>query len=383
MGDGALDIVGLGLATLDVLVRVQELPTWERMGAMSGFALDGGGPVGTGLVAAARLGARVGYVGTAGTDRTAELKLEFLAREGLDLSRLVRRPGPEGNVILVCVDEATGERTFTGLRDRHRTPLSPEELDRAYLTGARYLHLDGHHPEAALAAARWMHAAGREVLLDGARVHGPGGRVSDALAALVREVDILICGSGFVPALTERDDIWEGRAALDRPAHRRPDRGRRRGLHRLAEGSFTRRPCRGRGGHHRRRDVFHGAYLVGPLHGWDLPEVTPASAVSALKCGHPGAAPIDVRPALEFLADRGVLSRGSRCPRLHRTASAGPRPAGAPLLTPGCGRRGRAGAFEDLGAPAAVGSTPLDRAAHRAPDATRGSSPRRPASPWR
>ena len=312
MGDGALDIVGLGLATLDVLVRVQELPTWEHMGAMSGFALDGGGPVGTGLVAAARLGARVGYVGTAGTDRTAELKLEFLAREGLDLSRLVRRPGPEGNVILVCVDEATGERTFTGLRDRHRTPLAPEELDRAYLTAARYLHLDGHHPEAALAAARWMHAAGREVLLDGARVHGPGGRVSDALAALVREVDILICGSGFVPALTGRDDIWEaGRAALDLGPRIVVQTEGADGAYTVSREGLFHTPAfsvevvdtTGAG------DVFHGAYLVGLLHGWDLPEVTLfASAVSALKCGHLGgrAGIPTFDRTLEFLADRGV-----------------------------------------------------------------------------
>lgn len=312
MADGALDIVGLGLATLDVLVRVQELPTWEHMGAMSGFALDGGGPVGTGLVAAARLGARVGYVGTAGTDRTAELKIEFLASEGLDLSRLVRRPGPEGNVILVCVDEATGERTFTGLRDRHRTPLSPEELDRAYLTGARYLHLDGHHPEAALAAARWMHAAGREVLLDGARVHGPGGRVSDALAALVREVDILICGSGFVPALTGRDDIWEaGRAALDLGPRIVVQTEGADGAYTVSREGLFHTPAfsvevvdtTGAG------DVFHGAYLVGLLHGWDLPEVTLfASAVSALKCGHLGgrAGIPTFDRTLEFLADRGV-----------------------------------------------------------------------------
>jgi len=312
VGDGSLDIVGLGLATLDVLVRVNELPSWERMNAMSAFALDGGGPVGTGLVAAARLGARAGFVGTAGTDRTAGLKLEFLEREGLDLSRLVRRPGPEGNVILVCVDEATGERTFVGLHDRHRTPLAPEELDRAYLTSARYLNLDGHHPEAAVAAARWMHEAGREVMLDGARTNGAGGRVSDAMAALVAEVDILICGSGFVPALTGRDDIWEaGRAALGMGPRIVVQTEGADGAYTVSREGLFHTPAfpvevvdtTGAG------DVFHGAYLVGLLQGWDLPEVTLfASAVSALKCmrlgGRAGIPTYD--RTLEFLADRGV-----------------------------------------------------------------------------
>ncbi|MBN1401952.1 MAG: sugar kinase, partial [Anaerolineae bacterium] len=61
-----LDIVGLGLTVLDVLMRLKEMPNWERGGRISGFALDGGGPAGTATVAAARLGARTGFVGTAG-----------------------------------------------------------------------------------------------------------------------------------------------------------------------------------------------------------------------------------------------------------------------------------------------------------------------------
>ena len=38
-------VVGLGLATLDVLIRLGEMPTWEKSASLSGFGLDGGGPV--------------------------------------------------------------------------------------------------------------------------------------------------------------------------------------------------------------------------------------------------------------------------------------------------------------------------------------------------
>jgi len=312
MADRPLDIVGLGLATLDVLVRMKELPTWQRMGAMSGFALDGGGPVGTGLVAAARLGARAGYVGTAGADRIAELKLEFLAREGLDLSRLVRRPGPESNVILVCVDEASGERAFAGLQDRHRTPLGPDELDRAYITGARYLLLDGHHPAAARLAARWMHEEGKEVMLDSARVDGGLASVPDTTRSLVARTDILICGSGFVPALTGRDDIWEaGRAALDLGPRIVVQTEGADGAYTVSRDGLFHTPAfavdvvdtTGAG------DVFHGAYLVGLLHGWALPEVTQfAAAAAAIKCRHLGgrAGIPTYGETLHFLAERGI-----------------------------------------------------------------------------
>ena len=49
-----------------------------------------------------------------------------------------------------------------------------------------------------------------------ARVDGGLAVVPDTPRRLVAQTDILICGSGFVPALTGREDIWEaGRAALD------------------------------------------------------------------------------------------------------------------------------------------------------------------------
>jgi len=47
-----LQIVGLGLATLDVLLRLKEMPTWERGTRIDGFRLEGGGLVGTAMVAA-------------------------------------------------------------------------------------------------------------------------------------------------------------------------------------------------------------------------------------------------------------------------------------------------------------------------------------------
>ena len=49
---GEIQVVGLGLATLDVLMRLRDMPTWERGTRLSEFGLDGGGPVGTAIVAA-------------------------------------------------------------------------------------------------------------------------------------------------------------------------------------------------------------------------------------------------------------------------------------------------------------------------------------------
>ncbi len=309
-----LQIVGLGLATVDVLIRLHDMPTWERGARLSGLRFDGGGPVATALVAAARLGARVGYVGTAGDDEIGALKLRYLTRDGVDTGRVIVRPGPEEQVILVYVQEGTGERVFSALHGGQHRPLQPQELDRAYITSAPFLHLDGSHLEAALCAARWAHEAGQTVVLDAAK---GGWAVSAAMRALVAETDILICGSGFAPALTGERDLWAaGEAALALGPRVVVQTEGEAGSYTVTGSERFHTPAypvpvtdtTGAG------DVFHGAYLVGLLRGWDLQRTAAfASAVAAIKCtqlgGRAGIPTLDA--ALAFLREHGVdLEKG-------------------------------------------------------------------------
>ncbi len=306
----APQIVGVGMATLDVLIRLKNMPTWENGGRIQGFSLDGGGPVATAMVAAARLGCDVGYVGACGNDKAAELKIEFLKKYGIDISHMVHYDGPEQNVVIVYVDASSGERVFSGLSHWEGRTVGADELDRDYITSAEYLHLDGYNDEAALQAAKWMQAEGKSVVYDGHKTN------ADSVPAFTREllgyVDILICGEGFGRALTGEEDLWEaGRAALDvGPSIVVQTEG--------ADGSYTvtaddafHTPAfevdvvdtTGAG------DVFHGAYIVGMLQDWDLRTVAYFStAVSALKCqGLGGRAPIPCfDETIEFLKERGI-----------------------------------------------------------------------------
>jgi len=279
-------IVGLGLATLDVLIRLRHMPTWDGPNHAEGFRFDGGGLVGTAIVAAAKLGARVGFIGTAGTDEAAELKLKSFRECGVDLSHLIRRPGPEDQVVIVYVNSETGERTFCGIGSELRQPIRPEELDREYITGADYLHIDAilHH-EAMLCAAQWMKKAGKTVTMDGSKTDGP---VGDIHRALIPYVDVLITGEGYGRGLTGLDDIWAaGEQVLTMgPRVFIETRGERGCFGVTPEGHFHVPAFKvevvdttGAG------DVFHGAYLVGMLHGWTPLQCAQfASAVSAIKC---------------------------------------------------------------------------------------------------
>jgi ribokinase len=306
---GALDVVGLGLSTLDILIRLEQFPSWEQGSSLADFRFDGGGPVGTAMVAAARLGARVGYVGVAGTDRSADLKLETMVEAGIDLTRLVRRPGPEKSIILVAVHEQTGERVFSGLRGLRDGQLTPDELDRDYILSANYLHLDGSHTAAAYEAAGWMRAAGRTVVFDGGKTNG---QVSAPIRRVIGRVDVLIGGQGFVPALTGEDDlVLAGRKALTMGprivVQTLGDQGAWTSTHddEFATPAFGVDVVDTTGA----GDVFHGAYIVGLIHGWDLRQTALfASAVSAIKCtqlgGRLGIPRLE--QTLAFLRERGV-----------------------------------------------------------------------------
>ena len=309
MSQEEICVVGLGMAVLDILVRLREMPRWDQGARLSAVAIDGGGPVATAMVAVSRLGVSAGFVGTCGSDRLGEIKMETLVENDLDVSRVVRRPGPENQVVLVSVHEDTGERVFSGLRNFRDNSLRVDELDRAYITSADYLHLDGSHAEAALQAAQWMHEAGKTVVLDAGTTQGP---VSPSLRDLVEHTDVLICGSGFGPALTGLGDLWEvGEAILERgPRIVVQTEG--------ADGSYTVTPeerfhtpafevdvldTTGAG------DVFHGAYIVGLLQGWDVREIAQFStAVSAIKCTELGgrAGIPTFRETIAFLQERGI-----------------------------------------------------------------------------
>lgn len=304
-----LDIVGLGLSTLDVLIRLKDMPTWDQDSRVSTFGLDGGGMVGTACVAAARLGARVGYIGVAGNDISAELKLRSFREAGVDLSHLVVREKPESHVVIVYVNEETGERHFAGLKDFNRAPVRVAELDHDYITQAEYLHLDTFNYEAALQASAWMHAAGKKVSIDCSKTDG--APISPEMAALVPHVDILICGSGFGFSLTGKRDIWEaGKAMLALgPSIVVQTEGEDGSYTTTVETSFHTPAFKinvvdttGAG------DVFHGAYLVGLLHGWDLGKTARfATAVSAIECtklgGRVGIPSYD--ETIAFLRQRG------------------------------------------------------------------------------
>ena len=295
-------VVALGLACLDELILWQDIRKGVRDNQIMGFEVQGGGPAATAAVAVARLGGRAEFWGAVGTDWAGDLIIRGLAQEGVDVAGVARHPG-QGPLMLVCVDQPTGERYF-----RHFIrPASPAEpvgqLD--HLAGAGCLLVDGTHMDSALRAARRARELGVPTVGD---VGGLGPRTGELLALL----DVAICSQHVAEHLHLADDPPEACRAVAAmgPARVAITLGAA-GVTALADNQVLRLPAlpvetvdtTGAG------DVFHGAFcfgLVGGL-GW-ADNLAFSSAVAAMKCRRLGGrAGIPTLPQVrQFLQERGL-----------------------------------------------------------------------------
>lgn len=296
-----MDVVGLGFSSLDYLGLVSHLPGLDEGAPLLDFDRQGGGPVAQALVTLARLRASVGFVGRIGDDEAGQAMRAGLLEEGVDLAHLQIEAGASSGQCIILIDQASGKRSICAHRGSARD-LDPDGLDLPYLCSGRFLHLDGHHANAALAAARAARAAGVTVCLDAG---GPDPRFSD----LVPLTDILIAGERFANAVG--GDVRTGAERLRAMGPRIVvvTLGERGSFTLTADDSFHTDAFRvpvvdttGAG------DVFHGAYLFGLLRGWHLDAVAEfASASAALKCrALGGRAGIPVfADVVDFLRARG------------------------------------------------------------------------------
>lgn len=305
-----VDIVGLGLATIDIMTLVPRLPRHDEVYRARCIELEGGGPVATALVAAARLGASTAYLGPIAPTAWGALARAGLEGEGVDTDSAPTRAGGEQAVSVILVDQDTGQRSI--LYDPGEMPgLSPAEVPVGLVTSSRALHLDGVHLEAACHAATIARQAGVLVSFDGG-----AGELWAGTERLLPLVDLMVVARRFAEQHTGHPDPLEAGPAL--LATYRPrqvvitdgvhgcwfwDAARRKaGVH-LHQPAFATNVVDTTGA----GDVFHGAYLYAFLQGWP-PETSLAfaSATAALKCRKLGGrSGIPTRPHVEaFLASR-------------------------------------------------------------------------------
>jgi sugar/nucleoside kinase (ribokinase family) len=284
----------VGLSTLDVIQRVAELPGPNAKATALRQHVSGGGPALNAAVVFAALGGRATLLTRLGSSGIARLIREDVESHGvtvLDVADDVYVPA----VSTIVVEDRTGDRRVFSTDDRgggagtpRTAPLHEHEVV-SHLRGLEAVdvaHVDGHHADLGVAAARWARASGAVRVVD-------AGRWKPVFGELVPLSTDVICSAEFAVPGEGRDPLpWllskgvglaavtNGQAAV-------------RWATPSAQGSVDPTPVTvvdtvGAG------DFFHGAYSFARTVRDTADALTPsaclefASTVAALKCARPG-----------------------------------------------------------------------------------------------
>jgi len=299
------DVVGVGLNATDTLIILPKFPAYAGKVPFEEEILSPGGQVASAMVACARLGLRVKYIGTVGDDERGRVQMDSLRAAGMDLEDVEVRTGCPNQTAYILVDRSTGERTVLWSRpDCLR--ISPEWLTPEKIACARLLHIDGHDTPAVARAAAIARQHGVPVTVDVDTIYHGFDRV-------LPNVDYLVCSSEFPVQWTNQRDPFRALeliqeeygmrvAAMTLGAH---------GALARCEGQFVYSPAfvvntvdtTGAG------DVFHGAFCYSVLQNMSLRDALEFSnAMAALNCTRFGArggiAGLEEAKALMLRAER-------------------------------------------------------------------------------
>ncbi|MFF1877114.1 carbohydrate kinase family protein [Leifsonia sp. NPDC058230] len=160
------DVVCVGVATLDTIAVLPELPGEDQRVLAQPFTTAGGGPAATAAVALARLGASVAFCGIVGDDDAGSTVRSQLEAEGVDIRWLETRPDARTTESVVLVTEATGARTII------TTPSSAPDPSSIPLDASGWVHTDQTgFPAVRAALARRGGFAGRLSVDGGNAIH--------------------------------------------------------------------------------------------------------------------------------------------------------------------------------------------------------------------
>jgi len=209
----AWDVVVVGGANTDYLIRGNNMPAPGETVEGFEFQTAAGGKGANQAVAAARLGARVAFVGRVGADQRGRELIAQLKAEGVDCRYVVRDPRHATGTALIMV-AGDGEKAILTApgANAHLAQADVRQAVRA-ITGTRALLLQFEAPKpVVLCAARLAHRHSARVVLDPAPAsYAPGDE-------LLRLVDLIKPNAHEAEALTgirPRD-----RAGARRAGHR-------------------------------------------------------------------------------------------------------------------------------------------------------------------
>ena len=209
-----MDIVVVGELNVDlVLTGLPSLPAYKELRLARDMRFTLGSSSAIFACNAARLGARVGFVGKVGDDEFGDFMLRSLRQSGVDTSRIIRHTGGRtGICVVMSFPEDYSMVSFPGIRETFRL----DEVDFDYVTTARHLHMSSFYIQPALrpdipTLFRKAKEAGLSTSLD--PDHDPNGLWNGGMRGTLPNVDLFlpneqeatrIAGAGDLDEAVER-----------------------------------------------------------------------------------------------------------------------------------------------------------------------------------
>jgi 2-dehydro-3-deoxygluconokinase len=185
------------------------------------FRLKLGGTESNFAIALARLGISAGWFSRLGDDELGRFIAHHVRGEGVDLSRVIVDPEAPTGLYLKEISAVGDTTVYYYRRGSAASRLSPQDLDRDYLAGARWLHVTGITPalsescrEAVIVAVERARASGLEVSFDpNLRLKlWTVERAREVLFPILRRCTVLLGGMEELSLLL---DVQEADAAAD------------------------------------------------------------------------------------------------------------------------------------------------------------------------
>lgn len=208
-------LVCCGLATLDVVQRVDRVPAPDEKLVAHGLDVTFGGPAANAAATSAALGVPAVLLTALGSGPIARLVRDGLTAAGVRVVDLAEGTPSDPPVSTVLVTASTGQRavvsTNATLRPDNLGPAAARAAE-VVLREAGAVLVDGHHLAAGLAVAGAARLRGIPVLAD-------GGSWKPGLDRLLAQVDVAILSADFaVPVVASTrepgDDVLAAVAAL-------------------------------------------------------------------------------------------------------------------------------------------------------------------------
>ena len=278
-------VVGIGINATDTVIRLPRFPTVDSKVEVTSAETKAGGQVASAMVACQRWGLRARYAGKIGDDPAGQFQQQEMRREGVE-AHWITAPGQTSQSAFILVDEPSGERTVLWKREPG-IALRPEDIRREWLDGASALLVDGHDTKAAALAARWARERNVPVIADLDNLYA-------GVEGLLQFADYPVTSRDFPGRLTSETSLLESLPKMHAEFKCRMTGATlgRLGVIVWDGAQFVLCPgfhvnavdTTGAG------DVFHGAFLYGLVHGWEVKEILEFScAAAALNCEALGA----------------------------------------------------------------------------------------------